>query len=127
VLTTDSDVGNGGGGEGFPHVRVERIPVDVAGPGQAAPFVGGVGDPAERFGGVGAGGEHADVIDDDQVPAADPGDAGVGSGLGDEGAAVVLGNQLRPSANTPQNAISASVCWGDSRCGPLTMGPCHGG
>ena len=38
------------------------------------PLVGGINNPVERFGGVLAGGQHADVIHTDQVAAADPGD-----------------------------------------------------
>jgi Phage integrase, N-terminal SAM-like domain len=53
------------------------------------PFVGGVGDAVERLGGVLPGREHADVIDDDEVAAADPGlgpgDGPVGLGPGDRG------------------------------------------
>jgi hypothetical protein len=43
---------DGRGGEGLGHDRVESGWVDVAGHGQAAAFVGGVGDAVERFGGV---------------------------------------------------------------------------
>jgi hypothetical protein len=48
--------------------------VDVAGHGDGSAFVGGVGDAVERLGGVLPGRQHAYVIDDDQVAAADPGD-----------------------------------------------------
>ena len=65
---------HGGGGQGFRHDGVEPGGVDVAGHGGGAAFVGGVGDAVERFGGVLPGGQHPDVVDDDQVAAADPGD-----------------------------------------------------
>jgi hypothetical protein len=63
--------------------------VDVAGHGDGAPLVGGVGDAVERLGGVLPGREHADVVDDDEVAAADPGDGPgdgpVGVGFADRG------------------------------------------
>src|SRR6202040_790746 len=65
---------DGGGGEGLRHDGVESGGVDVAGHGDGAAFVGGVGDAVERLGGVLPGREHADVIDHDEVAAADPGD-----------------------------------------------------
>jgi site-specific DNA recombinase len=80
---------DGGGGQGLGHDRVEPGRVNVAGHCQAAAFVGGVGDPVERLGGVLPGGQHADVVDHDQVAAADPGhstcDRSVGLGPADGG------------------------------------------
>src|SRR5215475_12086093 len=63
--------------------------MDVAGDRDRASFVCGVDDAVERLGGVLAGGQHADVVNDDQVGAADPGDRagdrGVGFGPADGG------------------------------------------
>ena len=53
--------------QGFRHEGVEAGRVDVAGHGDRASLVGGIDDPVERFGGVLAGGQHADVVDHDQV------------------------------------------------------------
>lgn len=49
-------------------------------------MVGGVDDAVERLGGVRADGQQADVVDDDKVRAADPGD-GAGGGPVDLGLA----------------------------------------
>jgi hypothetical protein len=46
--------------------------VDVGADGHGAAFVGGVDEPVERFAGFGAGGQGADVIDDDELGPADP-------------------------------------------------------
>jgi hypothetical protein len=48
--------------------------VNVAGDCQAAALVGGVGDAVKRLFGVLPGRQHADVVDHDQVAAADPAD-----------------------------------------------------
>jgi site-specific DNA recombinase len=80
---------DGGGGQGFGHDRVEAGRVQVAGDRDRAAFVGGVDDAVERFGGGLAGGEHADVVDDDQVGSGDfgdgAGDRAVGGGPADRG------------------------------------------
>ena len=65
---------DGGGGEAFGHDRVEAGGVEVGGDGDGAAFVGGVDDAVEGFGGVLAGGELADVVDHDELGAADAGD-----------------------------------------------------
>ena len=65
---------DGGGGQGFGHDRVEPGGVQVGRDGDRAAFVGGVDDPVEGFGGGLAGGQHADVVDHDQVGAGDLGD-----------------------------------------------------
>jgi site-specific DNA recombinase len=78
-----------GGGEGFWHDRVESAGVDVAGHGDGASFVGGVDHAVEGLGGVLACGQHSDVVDDDEVAAADLGDragyGGVDFGFADGG------------------------------------------
>jgi hypothetical protein len=51
--------------------------VDVAGHSDGPEFVGGVDDAVERLGGVFPDGQQADVVDDDEVRAADPGDGPV--------------------------------------------------
>jgi hypothetical protein len=61
-------------------VRFGRV--DVAGDGDRACLVGGVHDAVERFGGVLTGGQHPDVIDRDEVAAADPGDGAGGRSVG---------------------------------------------
>jgi hypothetical protein len=55
--------------------------VQVGGDGHGAAFVGGVDDPVEGFGRVLAGGELADVVDDDELGAADAGDDFVDGGV----------------------------------------------
>ena len=50
---------DGRGGEGLGHDRVESRRVDVAGHRDRPPFVGGVGDPVERLGGVLPGGQSS--------------------------------------------------------------------
>jgi hypothetical protein len=63
--------------------------VDVASHRDGAAFVGGVGDAVERLGCILPGRQHADVVDDDEVAAADPGDGTgdrpVGFRLADDG------------------------------------------
>ena len=71
---------DGGGGQGLGHDRVEAGWVQVGCNGDGSAFVGGVDDAVERFAGGLSGGEHADVIDDDELGTGDPGDgAGHGS------------------------------------------------
>ena len=76
-------------GEGLRHDGVESGGVDVAGHRDGTALVGGVGDPVERLGGVLPGGQHADVVHNDEVAAADPGDGAgdraVGLGFSDRG------------------------------------------
>ena len=73
VAVGDDDVGvvqepvDGGGGEALGHDRVEAGGVEVGGDGDGAAFVGGVDEAVEGFGGVLAGGELADVVNDDEV------------------------------------------------------------
>ena len=64
----------GGGGQALGHDRVEAGGVEVGGDGDGASFVGGVDEAVERFGGVLAGGQLADVVNDDEVASADAGD-----------------------------------------------------
>jgi hypothetical protein len=52
---------------------LQAVAVTVAGDRDGAAFVGGVDDAVVRLGGVLAGGEHADVVDHDQVESADSG------------------------------------------------------
>jgi hypothetical protein len=63
--------------------------VQVAGDRDRTAFVGGVDDPVEGFGGGLAGGQHADVVDHDQICAGDLGDGArdgaVGAGAADRG------------------------------------------
>ena len=59
-----------GGGEGLGHDRVEAGGVLVRGDGHGAPLVGRVHDAVERFGGSLPGGQHADVVDHDELGAA---------------------------------------------------------
>ncbi|MDX3568412.1 hypothetical protein PV648_03585 [Streptomyces sp. ID05-47C] len=56
--------------------------VDVAGHSDGPAFVGGVDDAVERLGGVFPHGQQADVVDDDEVRAADPGDGPYGEPVG---------------------------------------------
>jgi site-specific DNA recombinase len=99
---------DGGGGQGLGHDRVEAGGVNVAGHCQAAAFVGGVGDAVERLGGVLPGGQHADVVDHDQVAAADPGDGpgnrSVGPGPADGG-----GQRFEGEPGDPQVFVDGGV------------------
>ncbi len=74
------------GGQGLGHDRVESAGVQVGCEDQGSAFVGGVDEPVEGFGGGLPGGEHADVVDGDQVAAGDLGDC-FGGGAVDGGAA----------------------------------------
>ena len=65
---------DGGGGQGLGHELVEPGGVQVAGDGDAAFLIGGVDEAVEALGGVGADGQQADVVDDDEVGAQDPAD-----------------------------------------------------
>jgi hypothetical protein len=75
---------------GLGHDGVEAGWVDVAGDRDGASLVCGVDQSVERFGGVLACGQHADVVDDGEVHTAYPGDRaghgavdlGPGDGLG---------------------------------------------
>jgi hypothetical protein len=102
---------DGGGGQGLGHDRVEAGRFDVRGDGDGPAFVGGVDDPVERFGGVLAGGQAADVVDDDEVAAADAGDdfgdRGVDSGSADGG-----GQGLQGEPGDPQVGVDRGVCEG---------------
>src|SRR5690242_5799339 len=79
VTLGDDDVGmvhepvDSGGGKSFWHDLVKPGGVQVAADRERAPFVGGVDQPVEALGGVGADREEADVVDDDQVGSDDPG------------------------------------------------------
>ena len=75
---------DGGGGQGFRHELVESGGVEVGADRDAAALVGGVDDPVEALGGVGADGQQRDVVDDDEVGPQDAGD-----GLGDGGVGAV--------------------------------------
>jgi site-specific DNA recombinase len=76
----DADVGvvqqpvDGRGGQGLGHDLVEPGRVKVAGHGQRTLLVAGVDQAVEPFGGVLADGQHADVVDDDEVHAGQPPD-----------------------------------------------------
>ena len=56
-------------------------------------FIAGVDESVKPFGGVIADGQHADVVDDDEIDASDPfdrfGDGVVGAVAADEGAEIV--------------------------------------
>ncbi len=62
---------HGGGGEGLWHDAVEVAGVEVAADREAAGLVGGLDDAEEPFGGVGAAGQQADVVDAREVGFAD--------------------------------------------------------
>jgi site-specific DNA recombinase len=86
---------DGGGGQRLGHQLVQGGGVQVGADGQAAPFVGGVDEAVEAFGGVRADRQQPDVIDGDEVGAHDAGD-GLGDGvvgavMPDEGAEVFDG------------------------------------
>ena len=70
--------------------------------------MGGVGDAVERLGGVLSGGEHADVIDDDEVAAADPGH-GAGHRPVGLGAADRSGESLQGEPGHPQVLLDRGV------------------
>src|SRR5690625_5103559 len=80
---------DGRGREVLGHDGVEPGGVDVAGDGQAAAFVGGIDQAVEGFGGCLPAGQHADVVDDDEVGSGDAGDdladRAVDGGLADGG------------------------------------------
>ncbi len=71
-------------------------------------FVGGVDDAVERLGGGLSGGEHPDVIDDDQFGAGDPGD-GPGNGAVHAGAADVSGQGLQGEPGDPHPSVDDFV------------------
>src|SRR3979490_1505595 len=82
--------------------------MDVAGHRDGAAFAGGVGDAGGRLGGVLPGGQDADVVDDDEVGAADPGhgpgDGPVGLGPADRG-----GQGLQGEPGDPQVFLDGGV------------------
>jgi len=61
-------------GQGLGHDGVEASPVEVAGDGGAALFVGGVDSAIEGFGAVLSDGQGADAIDNDEVGTINSGD-----------------------------------------------------
>jgi len=79
---------DGGGGQGLGHQLVESGRVQVRAHRHAAFFVGGVDQPVEAFGGVGADRQEPDVVDHDQVRAQDAAD-----GLGDRVVGAVRADQ----------------------------------
>jgi hypothetical protein len=99
---------DGGGGEAFGHDRVEAGWVQVRGDGDGAAFVGGVDDPVEGFGGVLAGGKLADVIDHDQLAAADASDDAVDRRV-DFGPADGEGERLEGEPADPHAGVDDGV------------------
>ncbi len=73
---------NGGGGQGFRHQLVETGGVQVGRDGHRSPFVGGVDEPVEPFGGVGPYGKKAYVVDHHELGAQDAGDGPVHGVIG---------------------------------------------
>src|SRR5207247_4834176 len=112
---------DGGGGEGLGHDGVEPGRVDVAGDRDRAALVGGIDDAVEGLGGVLAGWQHADVIDGDQVAAADPGDGagdgGVGLGSADRG-----GEGFQGEPGDPQVLVDRGMGEGLGEVAPACSG-----
>ena len=101
------------------HVRFGGV--DVAGHRDSAPFVGGVGDAVERLGGVLPGGQHADVVDDDEAGAADPGD-GPGDGPVGPGPADRGDERLQGEPGDPQVFLDRGVGQGLDQVGLARAG-----